>query len=62
MDCDSKYLEGCKKKLTKIKRIPKPKKEEELFEKKPLKCPKGFKVCRCNPKKLKCKKIKKTGY
>ena len=71
MECDSKYLEGCKKKLTKIKRIPKPKKENEVFEKKTLqakqvrqvvKCPKGFKVCNCNPKKLKCKRIKKTGY
>lgn len=55
MECDSKYLKGCKKKLIKIKRIPKPKKENEVFEKK-LKCPKGFKVCKCNPKKPKCKR------
>ena len=43
----------CEKKSRKLK-------IKDLFEKpnkKTLKCPKGFKICKCNPKKLKCKKI-----
>ncbi len=34
MDTDNKYLLKCKKKLTTVKREPKPKKEADLFEKK----------------------------
>ena len=60
MDCDIKYKDGIKSDCEVKKRKLKYKKLTDMFEvKKTIKCPKGFKVCNCNPKKPKCKKIEK---
>lgn len=59
MECSNGYCENVKNKLEKKERKMKVKDLFEKPNKKPIKCPKGHKICMCNPKKPKCKKIKK---
>ncbi len=35
---------------------------DQLFDVNKKKCPKGYKICMCNPKKPKCKKKSKSKY
>lgn len=60
MDCFKNDYECLEKMNNPPKKSKKPFNKVFEVKKKTLKCPKGFKVCNCNPKKPKCKKIKKT--